>query len=215
MERFQTIKWLDAHLGQERIALSPDPSKPSQLDARTARTQISTRGQTDHPNVAGPWPLWVGELARFYVPRGHIGIVKTFDQFLGYHTLESTEVLTVSDRWGIPFSGFGAIDVVPPLRWHFRLTEFEGTYPQWYDAVGTGNIPGMPYNDFSFTDDLWYPAHSPSANKINLIVPGKYMLRVFIELGAQNVRFSAAAKLTGWSAVIYSEELRRTIRENW
>lgn len=191
-----------------------DPFSPPLVDGRTLRYQNNTRGLVAHPGTQ-TWPAWIAELARFVVPKGMFGMIKSFDQFLAF-TDDAYGVPTSSPQWGIPFTGFGSgQSAFGANRWHFRLFEFYGTEPAWINAQNTVAIPGFPHPDLPFVDDLWFPVHSPSSTNFHLPVPNGHILRVFLELGAQSDQPFAAARLSGWTSTYLSDECRHAIRSSW
>lgn len=192
---------------------SSDPYKPWLTDARTMRLVENTAGLVAHPND-DTWPQWAVELARFAVPRGMFGIVKSFDQFLGIMGLEAAELPTESSNWGVPFSGFTTTGI-GAVTWHFRLSEYYGTLPPLLNAVNSQALPGVPHPDFPSTNDFWFPAHSPSANNFHLPVPGGNVLRVILIVGPMSYRPQAAARLSGWLSTYLSPENRHAIRSTW
>jgi len=190
-----------------------DPYTPWLTDSRTLRTQSNSRGLVPHPQESA-CQSWVVELARFVVPDRMFGVVKSFDQFLAINDGQYATTPTASANWGIPFLGFSITDF-GPIRWHFRLTEYYGTQLPWVNDVNTANIPGMPHPDLPSTDDMWFPAHSPSCNNFHLPVPGKHVLRVFLQLPSQSVRPYAGARLSGWTSTYLSPEIRHAVRSSW
>lgn len=213
-------KTLASYQRSARHITSPPPSKensdpytPWLMDSRTLRYQATSRGLVPHPSNDN-WEQWIVELARFAVPERMFGVAKTFDQFIARSSVEVTDLPTINANWGIPFLGFGTTDF-GAIRWHFRLSEYYGAEHPWINAINTTSLPGQPHPDMAFTDDIWFPAHSPNANNIHLPVPGKHVLRVFLQLPAQTVRPYAGARLSGWTSTYLSPENRHAVRTYW
>jgi hypothetical protein len=163
------------------------------------------------PSVSASPAPWMVELARFSVPDMNIGFVKSFEQYL---SIQHGTEYTVSDLWGNPFCARPNV-----VTWYFRLSPSASmTLEQWVDINGTSatpdNLPGRPYTDLPFTDDLWYPATSPPAQNIHLTVPGGFCLRVFL-LAPALVGLRAACKLAGTIQSELNTEAQQVARVGW
>lgn len=179
----------------------------------------SSRGRLQHPSSVAPWDEWTVELARFEVPRGAIGIVKGFEQYLAQNALGQLPgfVYTQTCRWGIP--GPWLTGLANPIAdqglWSFQLWKLGQISPVWMNFLGPVNLPGLPYTDFPQEEELWFPAGSPASQNIHLVVPGGWILRLFFRSPAQAVRIEVAAKLKGFVQSAHSEETKKSIRSYW
>jgi hypothetical protein len=154
---------------------------------------------------------WLVELARWTVPDGYVGIIKSFEQWLSLPGIQTPTIYSSLTNWGNPF-------VMLPNRvdWYFRLSPTNRD--NWMDVTGLSAIPeylpGMPYTDLPHTSDLWFPATSPSSANLHLPVPGGFTLRVFLITPAIQY-LSAAAKLQGTVQNELSSEAQHVVRVTW
>jgi hypothetical protein len=134
---------------------------------------------------------WRVELARFAVPFGAIGIVRGYEQYLATYANA-----TYTDVTGSPF---GDVDAGLVVTWFMRLSPWTGREFDWVNETNYGDgMPGIPHPDFADQSNIWYPTSSGSEGQnLRLIVPGGYVLRAFIQIGATSTRPAVAALLKG------------------
>lgn len=172
-----------------------------------------------HPTTVSPYPAWSIELCRFVVPHGKVGIVKAFEQYLAQRAegQNPAYVYTASPRWGIPGPWHTGIanELSNAGTWHFRLRSISRMDPEWWELVGAGTLPDIPYTDFANEAGLWWPAGSAASQNVHLIVPAGHMLRVFYSSPAQTVRLEVAAKLKGYTQSDRSPETAYNVRTHY
>lgn len=176
---------------------------------QTRRYQQSRFPESDpitHPN---PTQNWMVELARWPVPIGSIGVVKSFEQYVA----QDQSIHSSSANWGNPYS------MTTNIRWYLRLSPIDGVGGPWINATGGGAVsqylPGLPYDDLSYTDDLWFPAGSSSAGNIHLPVPGGYFLRVVCIVDAPGTAVSLSARLAGSVQAEANKDAQHVLRTSW
>jgi hypothetical protein len=191
-----------AWLGKQNTWVSPS----------TRRYQNSVSPDTT-PSVLGVALPWLVELARFMVPDNVLGVVKSFEQYLsltGTPNVNYTSALS----WGNPF-----VMLPNHVQWFFRLSP-SAAMPAaaWVDITGltaiADNLPGRPYTDLPQTSDLWYPATSPAAANVHMVVPGGFCLRAFL-LAPALVGLRAAVKLAGSVQSELNTEAQQVARAGW
>lgn len=157
--------------------------------------------------VASSLPEWVIELARFPVPHGFVGVLKSIEQYL----YNNDQEITRSANWGVPYQE----GQTGPLQWFLRLDPFDGYLPPRFQAILSSYIPGTPYPELAQIDHFWFMSGSPSIWTHSLI-PGGHYLRFFLYAGQQTVgRISVMGRLRGFYQSIYSHEARFMARTNW
>lgn len=175
-----------------------------------------------HPDVAAPFRDWSVELARFYVPTGHVGIIKAIEQYLAHQELlaDPAFVYTQQSRWGIPGPWHtGNANELPNVgTWHFRVQTINRSEPQW-NVVGANAraLPSISYTDYPMDDGLFFPAGSPSSQNVHLIVPANTMIRLIWHQAARatGARVEVAAKVRGFIQSDRSAESQLNVRTNW
>jgi hypothetical protein len=162
---------------------------------------------TQQPNAALDW---MAEVARFPVPYGSIGIVKSLEQYVQ----QGQSVYSASPNWGNPFA-LGGVSI----RWYLRLSSIAHLGDPWVSISGAAAIPdrlpGIAYDDLSRTDDIWFPAASCASTNIHLVIPGDYVLRVFCIVGASQDAVSIALRLAGSVQIETNNEAQYTLRTSW
>jgi len=190
---------------------------PNQADYESAlyhphaiRYHFQTRGRQIHPSAAAPFAPWRIELARFDVPIGYVGIVRSFGQYLGINTLQGWTVL---NTMGNPFAD---TDAGIPGTWIFRLSPFHGESLPWVSVLNPiPERPGMHYPDMPESGGIWYPAGTAAAQSVRLTVPSGYSLRVFWQSEAATVQPGAAVILKGQIQGAYSSRSLDVTRGQW
>lgn len=158
--------WFPAIVEHENLLESP----------HAIRYRFSSSGRHTHPDSVAPFRPWRIELARFSVPKRHVGIVRSFEQYMGEVGQGGINNVIV---YGDPF-----VDTEWGIegRWFMRLFPWNGEIRPWVNQVNyEAQQPGIPYTDFMEQSGVWYPAHSDSANSVRFTVPGGYELAVFWE----------------------------------
>lgn len=189
------------------------------ISPKSIHFQQHSFGRFLHPSTEAPFAAWTVELARFHVPSGRVGVVKSFEQYLAQPAQLAFEPIsyTQSGRWGIPgpwnTGNPGAID--DPGIWYFRLHNVHETLPARVNTIAAFPLPDVPYPDMPRETLLWYPAGSPAAANIHLVIPAGSLLRVFYVSPAQSVRLEVAAKLKGFIQSDRTPESAHNIRTNW
>lgn len=186
---------------------------------KSIRFRSMSRGRQVHPSTSAPFAAWTVELARFIVPFGKVGVVKGFEQYLAQEADDPNPafVYTQNSRWGIPGPWHTGLtnEITDAGKWHFRLKVISRTAPSWWNLLGAGTLPDLPYTDFAHETGLWWPAGSDASQNTHMIIPGGHMLRVFFETPAQSVRLEAAAKLRGWVQSDRTPETSYNVRTNY
>jgi hypothetical protein len=173
----------------------------------TLRYVFSSSGRQIHPDV-GPFQPWRVELARFEVPPGYVGIVRSFEQYLAVWQLAG---ITPVDTVGNPFAGD---DAGVSGRWVMRLSAFQADTTPWVNVLNpVPEQPGILYPDFHEEPAIWWPAGND--NTTRMTVPPGYTLRVFWECAALTARPAVAAALKGSLQGIYSGRAQQNTRGIW
>lgn len=191
---------------------SPSPwlGQQSSWQLPQTRRYQQSRFPSENPVTHASSTLdWMVELARWPVPIGSVGVVKSFEQFVG----EEQSVYTTSNNWGNPYP------LTMNIRWFFRLSPIDSLSEPWIDVTGGGAVPqylpGLPYNDLPFTDDLWFPAGSCSSANIHLPVPGGYSLRIVAIVTAPDFDIRIAAKICGSVQSETNKDAQFVLRTSW
>ena len=125
------------------------------------------------------------ELARFPVPVGQIGLVRKINQWVN-------DDYTESDNWGSPVTNAWPDN----LTWYLRLSNYQALGNR--EIIQSTRIPGIPYPDLPQWTLLWFLPHAP-ANDVNLVVPGGYILRFFVNMpGTQERDEMVLGRLVGY-----------------
>lgn len=192
--------------------IDPDRYKFSQstwqlpTTRRFLHTQYPSETAIVQPNIAVDWMI---ELARFPVPEGSIGIIKSFDQYLA----QGETVYSSSVNWGNPFA--------PPelIHWYFRLSPIRIVGEPWINVSGLSAIrdylPGAPYDDLSTISGIWYPTGSASSANIHLPIPGGNVLRIFAIVPPSQEAYSISTRLSGTTQSETSNDAQYVARTTW
>jgi hypothetical protein len=191
----------------ESLALSP----------RSIHYREHTFGRMVHPSDSAPFSYWSVEVARFCVPLGNIGVIKGFEQYLSSQALLQidSETYTISSRWGIPGPWLPGDPILDSGRWHFRLSQIGGRSPIQWNSANNIPLPGLPYTDLPWVNDLSFPFGTPASQNIHLLIPGNNYLRLYYITPIQPVRLEVAAKLKGYIQSAKSLESGWNARTNW
>ena len=195
----------------QSLEQSPWLHQQSSWQLPATRRYVQSRQPPTVP-VSQPDPAqdWMVEVARYPVPYGSIGIIKSLEQYVS----QGETIFTVSANWGDPF----ASEV--PISWHLRLSPISQVGVGWVSfqgaSVDPNYLPGMPYTDMARTDDIWFPAASCASANIHLVIPGAYVLRVFcIVDGSQGEAVSVACRLAGTIQLETNDEAQVALRTTW
>lgn len=173
------------------------------------RYRISTLGRQIHPGTQrfDPWRV---ELARFDVPFGDVGIVRSLEQYLAAAGISGWSIVsTIGNPFGDADSGVQG-------QWFLRLSPFQGEILPWVNTLNPApEMPGTAYSDWVDQTGIWYPAHSDSSQNIRLVVPGGFSLRAFWECGTLQVRPAVSIGLKGCTQGIYSSRSLDHMRGSW
>ena len=172
------------------------------------RYVMNSRGRQTHPGEQAFAP-WLVELARFDVPRGYTGIVRSFEQYAAAAGLAGW---TVVDTVGNPFAD---VDAGVSGSWVCRLTPFDGRALPWVSVLNPPGLPGIPYPDMPDTIGIWYPAGSDAAQNVRLTVPGGFSLRVFWQCDSLDVQPAVALSLKGSIQGSYTPRFLDYTRGQW
>lgn len=203
---------MDTVTSQAKNTLINSPWLGKQLSWQLPQTRRYKQSKAPS-NVAvvqsNPGVNWMVELARFSVPFGSVGIIKSFEQYLS----QGETIYSVSSDWGNPFPSVS-------VRWFFRLSPVSRSGVAWIDVSGASAIvdylPGTPYNDFSDSYGLWFPAGSSSSANIHLVIPGDVVLRVIaIVSSTSQEAVSISAKLAGTTQIELNDEAQTMMRTSW
>lgn len=171
------------------------------------RYLFSTRGRVIHPSQENFEP-WRVELARFSVPRGYVGIVHSFEQYVAAAGLAGWETQTQNP--------FADEDAGVSGTWIFCLSNFDGTTLPWLSVINPPpERPGQHYSDMPEFSGIWYPPGSDASQNIRLTVPGGFTLRVFWQCDALDVRPAVAAALKGSLQGLYAQRGLDVTRGQW
>jgi hypothetical protein len=215
-KRFETISLFQPLMRQLHVQATAFRAKTSWLGKQntwvappTRRYQISYEPD-NAPVVQTAAIAWLVELARWPVPDGNFGVVKSFEQYLA----DRQTTYSTFNSWGNPYA-----TAPNRIEWYFRLSPVSeiGVTP-WLNVTGLSAIaaylPGRPYTDLPATNSLWYPASSPQSANIHLPVPGGYALRVFL-LAPPIAGLQAAVKLSGTIQSELGIEAQNVARMSW
>ena len=194
----------------QNLVDSPWLGQQSSWQLPTTRRYLQSKAPPGPTPSVQPEPGldWLVELARWAVPFGSIGILKSFEQYLaaGGTTWSSSE------HWGNPF---GSSDV----RWFFRLSPITKVSSPWINISGLGAIPdylpGSAYDDFERTNDIWFPAGSSASANIHLPIPGGFVLRLVAIVSASQSAVSIAAKVSGTVQTETNDSAQFVVRTTW
>jgi hypothetical protein len=195
---------------RQQLEQSPWLGQQSSWQLPTTRRYIQSRspngGALTQPNPALDWMV---EPARFPVPYGEVGIVKSFEQYLS----QGQTVHSGSTNWGNPFPA--SVNV----RWYLRLSHVSTVGHPWINIQGLSAIPdylpGTPYDDLNHLDGLWFPCGSSAAANIHLPIPGGQVLRLIAIVGSSQTAYSIAAKLSGTVQVETNADAQTVVRTTW
>ena len=190
---------------------------PNQADYESAlyhphavRFHFSTRNRQVHPGLVAPFAPWRIELARFDVPVGYVGIIRSFGQYLAFNGLPGWTPVNA------PGNPFADTDAGIPGNWIFRLSPFDGTTLPWLSILNPiPELPGGHYPDGPGGGGIWFPTGSDAETTVRCTVPGGHSLRVFWECAAVNVQPAAAAVLKGQIQGAYSPRSVDLTRGQW
>jgi len=215
-----TPEWMEALIGANyrRFLLSTVPLQttiPEQaiyenalFNPESIRYQMSTIGRQVHPGAGESWRV---ELARFEVPWGCTGVVRSFEQYLAIEDIGGG--WTVLSSIGNPFAD---TDAGIPGQWVFRLSPFEGPIAPWENTLNpVPELAGINYPDWTDQTGIWFPVGSDPSQNIRLTVPGGYTLRVFWQCGAHQTRPAVSAALKGSVQGAYSQRALNVSRGAW
>lgn len=217
----QKLRWGTANLykslmnsvteqAQDTLVNSPWLGKQSSWRLPQTRRYKQSRGPSINAVVqSNPGVDWMVELARYPVPFGSVGIIKSFEQYLS----QGETIHSVSSSWGDPFPTVS-------VRWFLRLSPMSRVAVAWIDVSGASAIvdylPGTPYEDLSDTNGLWFPAGSSSAANIHLVIPGDSVLRLIALVSSSSQdAVNIAAKLTGSTQIEVNDDAQFMMRTSW
>lgn len=194
----------------------PDPSPWLGQQSSWQLPETRRYQQSRMPPVGAPLtqPVagqdWMVELGRWPVPDGMVGIVKSFEQFVS----QGEETYTASQYWGNPFPPGSA-----GIRWFLRLSSLHLIAGPWRNASGLSAIPeylpGIPYDDFPRTDDIWFPAGASSGANIHLPIPGGQFLRLMAIVEASQTVIRIAGRMAGTIQSETSRDAQFVLRTSW
>lgn len=195
---------------RQQLEVSPWLGQQASWQLPTTRRYHQSRspvfGPLTQPNPALDWMV---EPARFPVPFGEIGIIKSFEQFLS----QGGTVLSGSPNWGNPYPA--AVNV----RWYLRLSHVSTMGNPWINIQGLSAIPdylpGSPYDDLNLSEGLWFPCGSNASANIHLPIPGGQVLRLVAIIGASQSPYSIAAKLAGTVQIETNADAQTVVRTTW
>lgn len=195
---------------EQALESSPWLGQQASWQLPTTRRYLQSRSPAVVPSVQpDPALAWMIELARFPVPFGSIGILKSFEQYIS----QGEDVFTTSQYWGDPFP-FSV-----PIRWYFRLSSLSTVGAPWINATGLSAVPdylpGTPYDDFSQSIGTWFPAGSSGSANIHLPIPGGQSLRLVCLIGASQTAVRVAGKLAGTIQIETNKDAQFVVRTTW
>jgi hypothetical protein len=200
------LNWVDS-------PQATDPQNPHTAELwqspQSQRWQESVLGVVEQPDTEN-W--FAGEIARFVVPKGHVGFVRVLDQVL--NDVQGNYYPSNREYWGSPHFVIADVD---DCRWYLTLDYFDGLQPPPYiyaSAVPflSDILPGEPYPDLHEIPGLWYPAHGPR-DALKLICPGNRMLRLFFYTPPTTVyRWQALGRLAGYVQSTYNRDAETNAR---
>ena len=189
---------------------SPWLGKQSSWQLPQTRRFQQSRAPSETPLVQPvPGSPWMVELARYPVPVGSVGVIKSFEQYLS----QDQTVFSTSDQWGNPFP---TVDV----RWFLRLSQVHRIGSPWINVSGASAIvdylPGNPYDDLAETNGLWFPAGSSTSANIHLPIPGGQFLRLIAILpSAAGEPVNIFGRLYGSTQLELNDEAQEMLRLSW
>jgi hypothetical protein len=196
--------------GRAQVERSPWLGQQASWQLPTTRRYHQSRAPSDGPLIQPNAALdWMAEVARFPVPFGEVGIIKSFDQYLA----QGQTVHSSSANWGNPFPA--AVNI----RWYLRLSHVSRVGSPWINVQGLSAIPdylpGTAYDDLSESEGLWFPTGSSSSSNIHLPIPGGQVLRLVALIGANQTAYSIAAKFTGSVQIETNADAQTVVRTTW
>lgn len=198
--------------GSPALVQNPNQFEPFEHpDSR--RYQVSSFGPFTNVDTES---YYVAEVARFVVPDGHLGVLKSLEQTL--HDSGGAIYPTNQEYWGSPYSVNADIN---QNRWYLTIDYFDGTQPDPYVALAAGailieHLPGMPYPELNTINGLWYPANCPTSFDLSWIVPSQRVLRFFwVCPPTTNYEWTGGGRLTGFTQSAYSNDTMSNARRDY
>lgn len=211
-DQFSLLRPLMENSSKQWANSAPNPwlHQQSSWQLPTTRRYRQTRQAPSTPLVQpNPALDWLVELARFPVPYGSVGIIKSFEQFVRQGETTWTE----TTYWGNPYPSSLSV------RWFFRLSPLSKTAAPWINSTGASAIadylPGTAYDDFPESRGIWFPASSSASSNIHLPVPGNNVLRILAIVEASQTACTIAAKLTGTTQIETNSDAQFVVRTTW
>jgi hypothetical protein len=209
VDKFQKLFDSVSEQYQATMERSPWLYQQESWQLPTTRRYTQSRGPVIGRLTQPSALAWMAEVARFSVPYGSVGIIKSFEQYVG----QGETVYTTSEHWGNPYP------LPTSITWFFRLSHIHLLGSPWINVSGLSAIPdylpGISYDDFARTDDIWFPAASSGSSNIHLPIPGGQVVRVIALVGASQTPVSISAKLAGTVQSEMSKDAQFTVRTSW
>lgn len=206
----EMFQWVES----QRSRYQQNPHEFNLLEhPRSRRFQESSFPAATQPD---PTENWAVEVARIVVPQGSVGFIESLEQVL--NDASGSYYPTNQAFWGSPVFVDPDVD---NCRWYLTIDYYDGLVPEPFEisgatAIGIGRLPGAPYSELSEIDGLWYPANSPNAKHLQLIVPEMKMLRLFF-MTPPTVTYTwqVRGRLTAYTQTTYCKEAANNARLNW
>jgi len=117
---------------QRARCLSPSPwiGQQSSWQLPTTRRYQQSVSPSDQPiTQVFPTENWSVELARWPVPFGSLGIIKSFEQYLAGVNIQGNVVYSESQSWGNPFP------LATRFEWYLRLSPIQYLGYPWVNVT--------------------------------------------------------------------------------
>ena len=157
------------------------------------------------------------ELARFIVPIGGVGVVRSILQYSEADPaavpIPEPHALLTGSPWEI-----SAIQRVGgDMRWHLRLQQIRDVdLPDAFEELPLATLlPGYGHPDLPFLDFQYFNFAMPDAG-VFLLVPGGFVLRMYVEIGADERPFLAiGGMLRGYTQPAHNRDALFNMRHGW
>lgn len=156
------------------------------------------------------------EVARFIVPYGKTGVIKSIEQVLWDR--DGSIYPTSNEYWGAPYFVDNEIN---QNRWYLTIDNFEGQFLPRVNFTSAAfipitDLPGVPYPELSDINMIWYPVHCPASQNLNFVVPQSKVLRMFwVCPPTENYNWFGTGRLRGYTQSTFSNDAMTNARRNY
>ena len=162
-------------------------------------------------------PFHAYELARFIVPIGGVGVVRSILQYseANPNTIPSPE--PYAHLTGSPWEISAIQRVGADLRWHLRLQQVRDVdLPDAFEDLQAATLlPGYGHPDLPYLDFQYFNFAMPDAG-VFLLVPGGFVLRMYVEIGADwRPILALGGMLRGYTQPARNRDAVYNMRHGW